>query len=128
MRYTLLVTGPAYGTQHAKSALLFARELLLVGHQIESIFFYREGVLNANEFVTSTSDEFDLVRAWKDLHDKKSVSLKICITAAMRRGIINKEESIRLKLSGYNLQSGFKLSSLLELATATLMCDRVIQF
>ena len=28
MRYTLLVTGPAYGTQQATSAYLFARALL----------------------------------------------------------------------------------------------------
>ncbi|HAI06519.1 MAG TPA: sulfurtransferase TusD, partial [Pantoea sp.] len=28
MRYTLLVTGPAYGTQQATSALLFARALV----------------------------------------------------------------------------------------------------
>ncbi len=49
MRYTLLVTGPAYGTQHASSALLFARALLAQGHQLESVFFYREGVLNANQ-------------------------------------------------------------------------------
>ena len=49
MRYTLLVTGPAYGTQQASSALLFARALLAAGHQLQSVFFYREGVLNANE-------------------------------------------------------------------------------
>ncbi len=57
MRYTLLVTGPAYGTQHASSALLFARALLAQGHQLESVFFYREGVLNANQLSAPASDE-----------------------------------------------------------------------
>ncbi len=67
MRYTLLVTGPAYGTQHASSALLFARALLQAGHQLESVFFYREGVLNANQLTAPASDEVDVVREWQQL-------------------------------------------------------------
>ena len=43
MRYTLLVTGPAYGTQQASSALLFARALLAAGHQLQSVFFLSRG-------------------------------------------------------------------------------------
>ncbi len=44
MRYSLLVTGAPYGTQQSTSALLFARALLTTGHQLDSVFFYREGV------------------------------------------------------------------------------------
>lgn len=43
MRFTLMVTGPAYGTQQASSALQFAKALLAEGHSLESVFFYREG-------------------------------------------------------------------------------------
>ncbi len=43
MRYALLVTGPAYGTQQATSALLFANALLAAGHQLESVFFIGKG-------------------------------------------------------------------------------------
>ncbi|SUH34518.1 sulfur transfer complex subunit TusD [Salmonella enterica subsp. enterica] len=48
MRYAIMVTGPAYGTQQASSALQFAHALLNEGHELASVFFYREGVYNAN--------------------------------------------------------------------------------
>ncbi|MDF7661436.1 sulfurtransferase complex subunit TusD [Erwiniaceae bacterium L1_54_6] len=128
MRYTLLVTGPAYGTQHASSALLFARALLQAGHQLESVFFYREGVLNANQFTAPASDEVDLVREWQQLHQLHGVALNICVAAALRRGVTDAQEAARLQLAGSNLQAGFVLSGLGALAEAALTCDRLVQF
>ncbi|HBQ79845.1 MAG TPA: sulfurtransferase TusD, partial [Erwinia persicina] len=37
MRFCLMVTGPAYGTQQASSAWLFANALLEEGHTLDSI-------------------------------------------------------------------------------------------
>lgn len=42
MRFALMVTGPAYGTQQASSALQFAHALLEAGHELASVFFYQE--------------------------------------------------------------------------------------
>jgi tRNA 2-thiouridine synthesizing protein D len=128
MRYTLLVTGPAYGTQQASSALLFARALLAAGHQLESIFFYREGVLNANQLTAPASDEVDLVRAWQALRQEQGVVLNVCVAAALRRGVTDPQEATRLQLAGSNLQPGFELSGLGALAEAALSCDRLVQF
>ncbi|MDU4093000.1 MAG: sulfurtransferase complex subunit TusD [Pantoea sp.] len=127
MRYTLLVTGPAYGTQQASSALLFARALLAAGHQLESIFFYREGVLNGNQLTAPASDEFDIVRAWQTLQ-QQGVSLNICVAAALRRGVTDEQEAASQGLAGANLQPGFTLAGLGALAEAVLTCDRVVQF
>ena len=128
MRYTLLVTGPPYGTQNASSALLFTRALMKVGHRLESIFFYHEGVLNANQLSTPDSNEMDIVREWTKLHEKSGVILNICVAAALRRGIINAQEAARLRLENFNLQPGFKLSSLSALSEAVLNCNRLVQF
>ena len=128
MRYTLLVTGPAYGTQQASSALQFARALLAAGHQLDSIFFYREGVMNANQLTAPASDEYDLVRAWQTLHQEEGVALNICVAAALRRGITDAQEANRLQLAGNNLQPGFEMSGLGALAEAALTCDRMVQF
>ena len=128
MRYTLMVTGPAYGTQQATSAYLFARALLTAGHQLESVFFYREGVLNANQLTAPASDEFDLVRAWQALHQEEGVALNICVAAALRRGVSDAQEAARLQLAGSNLQPGFTLSGLGALAEAALSCERMVQF
>lgn len=128
MRYALLVTGPAYGTQQASSALQFARALLEEGHELISIFFYREGVYNANQLTAPASDEFDLVRAWQSLYQQHRVALHICVAAALRRGISDEAEAHRLGLPGFNLQPGFLLSGLGALAEASLTCDRMVQF
>ncbi|KTS29080.1 sulfurtransferase complex subunit TusD [Pantoea stewartii] len=128
MRYALLVTGPAYGTQQATSALLFANALLAAGHQLESVFFYREGVLNANQLSAPASDEFDLVRAWQSLHQAHGVALNICVAAALRRGVTDAQEASRLALPGANLQPGFTLAGLGTLAEAALRCERMVQF
>lgn len=128
MRFALLITGPAYGTQQASSALLFARAVLAEGHKLGSIFFYREGVYNANQLTAPASDEFDLVRAWQALNKEHGVDLHICVAAALRRGVADEAEASRLGLAAANLQPGFSLSGLGALAEAALSCDRVVQF
>lgn len=128
MRYALLVTGPAYGTQQSSSALLFARALLAAGHHLGSVFFYRDGVLNANQLTAPASDEKDMVRAWQDLQQEKGVALNICVAAALRRGVADAQEAQRLNLPASNLQPGFTLSGLGALAEAMLSCDRLVQF
>ncbi|MEX9253992.1 sulfurtransferase complex subunit TusD [Pseudenterobacter timonensis] len=118
MRFALMVTGPAYGTQQASSALQFAQALLTAGHELKSVFFYREGIYNANQLTAPASDEFDLVRAWQALNEHHGVELHICVAAALRRGVTE----------GANLQPGFSLSGLGALAQAALTCDRMVQF
>lgn len=128
MRFAIVVTGPAYGTQQASSALQFARAVLNEGHELSSIFFYQEGVYNANMLTSPASDEFDVVRAWQQLNQTQGVTLNICVAAALRRGIVDETESARLGLAAANLQPGFILSGLGALAEASLTCDRVVQF
>ncbi|AEW44766.1 sulfur transfer protein complex, TusD subunit [Serratia symbiotica str. 'Cinara cedri'] len=128
LNYCLLVTGPAYGTQQASSAYQFSLALLAQGHIISSIFFYHEGVLNANKLTAPASDEFDLVRAWKQLAEQHSITLNVCIAAALRRGVTNEQESRKQGLSETNLQPGFTLSGLGALSEALLSNDRIIQF
>lgn len=128
MRFALLVTGPAYGTQQASSAWQFASAVLAEGHELTNIFFYREGVYNANQLTAPANDEFDLVRAWQMLHENHGVELHICVAAALRRGVTDDAEALQPGLTAANLQSGFSLSGLGALAEAALTCDRMVQF
>ena len=120
MRFAIVVTGPAYGTQQASSAFQFAQALIAEGHEL--------GVYNANQLTSPASDEFDLVRGWQQLNAQHGVALNICVAAALRRGIVDETEAGRLGLASSNLQSGFTLSGLGALAEASLTCDRVVQF
>ena len=127
MRYSILVTGAPYGTQQASAAYQFALALLGRGHQLVSVFFYREGVLNGNQLSSPASDEFDLVRAWQQLSAAHQVELNVCVAAALRRGVIDHDEATQHELQA-NLQSGFSLTGLGSLAEASLSCDRLVQF
>ncbi len=128
LRYCLLVTGPAYGTQQASSALQFAEALIHEGHCLQSVFFYREGVLNANQLTSPANDEYHLVHAWQRLGQAHQVALNVCVAAALRRGVTDAEQAALLSLPAANLQPGFSLSGLGELAQSVLTSDRVIQF
>ncbi|WWP00984.1 MAG: sulfurtransferase complex subunit TusD [Candidatus Dasytiphilus stammeri] len=132
MRFVLLVTGPAYGTQNATSAFLFANALISNNHKLLCVFFYGEGIYNANKLTSPASDEFDLVRAWHKLHLEQGVNLYVCSSAAMRRGLIN-IQSINKTIGSQpnmvsNLQSGFVITGLSSLAQTILHCDRLVQF
>lgn len=128
MRFAILVTGPAYGSQQASSALQFSQAVIEEGHTLESVFFYREGVHNANLLTSPASDEFDLVRAWQQLHQQHGVELHICVAAALRRGVTDADQATQFGLPCHNLQPGFTLSGLGALAQASLTCDRTVQF
>ncbi|CEE90884.1 putative intracellular sulfur oxidation protein [Xenorhabdus nematophila str. Anatoliense] len=128
LSYCLLVTGPAYGTQQASSAYQFAQALIVAGHTLHSVFFYREGVQNGNQLVAPANDEFDMVRAWQVLAAHNQCNLYICIAAALRRGVVDEQQSQELDLPAANLADGFELSGLGSLAEAMMLCDRVIQF
>lgn len=128
LNYCLLVTGPAYGTQQASSAWQFAQAVLDAGHRITCVFFYREGVLNANQLTSPANDEFDLVRAWVALAQQHGVELNVCVAAALRRGVVDNQHSEPLERVAANLQAGFTLSGLGALAEAALSCDRLVQF
>lgn len=128
MRFALMVTGPAYGTQQASSAYQFACAVLNSGHELSSVFFYQDGVGNANALTSPASDEFDLVRAWQRLHEQHQIALHICVAAALRRGVVDDTEAGQQGLPCANLQTGFSLSGLGALAEAALTCDRMVQF
>lgn len=125
MRYALVITGPVYGTQNATSAWMFAKALLKADHIIDSIFFYQEAVSNANMLTSPANDEHNLVEEWIKLSIEENINLNICVSAALRRGVIDQEHA---REGMYNFHPQFNFSGLGALATSLLTCDRVIQF
>lgn len=128
LTYCLLITGPAYGTQQAASAYQFADALLEEGHSLKTLFFYSEGVSNANVLTSPANDEFNLVKAWQQLAKKTNCEMHICVSAALRRGITDKEQADILSLAASNLGDGFIMSGLGSLAEAMITTDRTIRF
>ncbi|KLV05605.1 sulfurtransferase complex subunit TusD [Photobacterium ganghwense] len=128
LTYVLVVQGPAYGTQAARSAYQFAEAVLAKGHSLSRIFFYQDGVHNGSALTAPASDEFDLVAAWQQLARSHGVELQTCVAAALRRGIVGQQEATQNQLPTTNLAEGFEQAGLGGLAEAMLTADRVIQF
>jgi tRNA 2-thiouridine synthesizing protein D len=128
LSYTLLVNGPVYGSQSARSAYQFALALLKQGHKLHSVFFYQDGVSNGSNLTVPANDEFDLASEWQKLASEYDISLETCVAAALRRGVVSSEESEQHQLSGSNLASGFTQTGLGSLSEALLTQDRVVQF
>lgn len=121
LSYTIIVMGPAYGTQASVCAYQFCQSLLNTQHHtIESVFFYSDGVYNANSFTDPANDEFDIVSAWQTLAKQYQIRLAVCISAAQRRGVVYHENN--------NLASGFELVGLGGLSESLSHSDRSIQF
>ena len=87
------------------------------GHEVTRVFFYNDGVNNANKLSEPQSDDRNIVKLWSTLAEEHEVDLVVCIAAALRRGI--KEEV---------LADGFRISGLGQLVEAGIINDRLVVF
>lgn len=117
MKYVIAVKHGVYGSQGAYLAYQITKELLTEGHQITQIFFFQDGVSNANKLVYPANDEVNLVENWKNLAETHRLSLHLCISAAQRRGIVEN-----------NTANHFTLAGLGEFSQAMLQADRLLTF
>jgi len=108
--------GP-YTHQASDSALHFARAALEKGHLVTRIFFYSDGVYNANQFIQPQTDERNLVTMWSNLASQYKIDLVVCVATANRRGI-----------QPELLASGFRISGLGQLVEAGIDSDRTLVF
>ena len=124
MRYVLQVTQPLYGGQGSALAVQLAEALLVNGHQLDQIFFYREGVYNGNAFSYPANDEINILAVWQKLAKQYQVRLNLCVAAAQRRGVVSVESSQDNQQQ--NLAEGFEIAGLGEFSRALLEADRLI--
>lgn len=117
MKFGILVNEGPYNHQASDSAYLFAKAALEKGHEIYRVFFYYDGVLNANSIAEPPTDDRLVSKRWGELAEEHSLDLVVCVAAALRRGV--KEE---------NLAKGFRISGLGQLIEAGIQGDRVVVF
>ena len=128
VKFSVVVTGAPYGSQSASSAYQFCAAAASAGHQITGVFFYLEGVLNANQLVSPATDEVNLPDLWATLATQYQFPLEVCVSASLRRGVVNEQEAEQLALAQFNLKPPFVLSGLGQLAELSANCDRLVQF
>lgn len=128
MIFSLVITGAPYSTQCADTALRYARSLLQQGHTLHRVFFYADGVHAGSALACPPQDEFNIPEAWAELAQQHQLDLVVCIAAAVRRGVLDANESRRYEKHGSNLADSFVLSGLGQLVEAGILSDRVVTF
>jgi len=126
--YSILITSPPYKGQNAQRAIAFARTAIAEGHTVNNVFFYGDGVHHANDYMVEVGGEFYPLEAWKALHNEFGVTLLLCITAAIKHGVLSKQEADINARKGANLATGFDQAGLGEFFAALHHCDKVVQF
>jgi len=117
VKFGILVNEGPYTHQASDSAYLFTKAALEKGHQIYRVFFYHDGVNNANKYTEPPQDDRHVVNRWSKLAEQYEVDLVVCVAAALRRGI--KDEL---------LAPGFRISGLGQLVEAGIQGDRLVVF
>ncbi len=117
MKFGILVNEGPFQHQASDSAYLFTKAALEKGHEIYRVFFYYDGVNNANKLSEPQADDRDLVKLWSALAQEHKVDLVVCVAAALRRGI---KDDI--------LAPGFRISGLGQLIESGIVADRQITF
>jgi len=128
MKFALHVTSAPYSSQGNLSALNFAKALAKKNHTLTRVFFSSDAVLTGSALTVPPQDEINLSEAWSDLAKTGDIELILCISACLRRGIVDETEAERYQLASNNLRPGFIISGLGQLAEAAIINDRLVTF
>ncbi len=122
-----VLTGP-YSKHSNTTALRFCQASLKKGHSIKRVFFSGDGVLSGTSLAVTPQDEPDIYQQWQSLAKDEEIELVVCVSACLRRGILNASESERYEKGAFNLSEAFVLSGLGQLVEAGLESDRLVTF
>lgn len=117
MKIGVLVNEGPFTHQASDSAYQFTKAAIEKGHQVLRVFFYYDGVNNANKLSEPQSDDRNIVKLWGELAKEHNVDLVVCVAAALRRGI---KDDI--------LAEGFRISGLGQLIELGMAADRTVVF
>src|SRR5688572_29888830 len=98
MKFAIALFSAAHAPS-SRRALLFAQAALAGGHEIVRLFFYQDGVYNADNSIVTPQDEQDLPRQWRTFVSDHQLDGVVCIAAALRRVVLNAEEAQRYQRS-----------------------------
>ena len=126
--FSIVVHAPPYSSEAAGTALRFAEAVLRAGHGIYRIFFFAEGVHNANRLTVVSRDAVNLQDKWRELIRNNGLDGTVCVSSAINRGIVDAEQAQRHELDGSSMHPEFTIGGLGQLIDASLNSDRTVSF
>ncbi|MEI6757763.1 MAG: sulfurtransferase complex subunit TusD [Chlorobium sp.] len=82
----LLKEGP-YNHQASDTAWKFAEAAIKMGHTVDAVFLYNDGVSNVTKLMDPPQDDRNIAHRWSELSKQHGVEILACIAASKRRGI-----------------------------------------
>ena len=79
MKFGILVNEGPFTHQASDTAYRFTVAALEKGHEIMRVFFYHDGVNNANKLSEPQSDDRNLVELWSELGKQHDIELALII-------------------------------------------------
>jgi tRNA 2-thiouridine synthesizing protein D len=128
MKFGIVINEGPYQHQSSDTAYHFTKAALSAGHDIFRVFFYHDGVNNGTSLTAPPQDDRHIVNRWSTLAEEHDLDLVVCVAAAQRRGIMDKDEAKRHGKDAVNLAEGFRISGLGQLIEAGIEADRLMVF
>lgn len=70
-RFLVFVTRSPFDSLNGKTALAFCEAAIELGHEIEHVFFYQQGVQHANVNIQPGSGESNMLTQWITFSEQK---------------------------------------------------------
>ncbi len=128
MKFALHITCAPYSKQGNLSGLNFAKAIIEKGHTLTRVFFSSDGVQTGSQLTVIPQDEIDIPTAWSELATANNIELILCISACLRRGLLDQDEAERYEKAASNIRQPFIISGLGQLAEAAITNDRLVTF
>ena len=128
MKFSIVIFAAPYSTESAATALRFAESLIQQGHELYRLFFFGDGVHNASKLTVVAQDEINLQLQWSKLIEEHDIDSVICVSSALRRGVLDQAEAERHELGTASAYEGSQVAGLGQLIDAALHSDRVVNF
>jgi|TARA_B110000967_G_C18877457_1_gene559184 tRNA 2-thiouridine synthesizing protein D len=128
VKFSIVIFAAPYSTESAATALRFAESLIQQGHELYRLFFFGDGVHNASKLTVVAQDEINLQLQWSKLIEEHDIDSVICVSSALRRGVLDQAEAERHELGTASAYESSQVAGLGQLIDAALHSDRVVNF
>jgi tRNA 2-thiouridine synthesizing protein D len=128
VKFSIVIYAAPYSAESAATALRFAQSLIEQGHEVYRLFFFGDGVHNASKLTVVAQDEINLQQQWSKLIEEHDIDSVICVSSALRRGVLDQTEADRHELGTASAYESSEVAGLGQLVDAALYSDRVVNF
>jgi tRNA 2-thiouridine synthesizing protein D len=126
--YSLVVLSSPVSGHGARHAAAFASSAIARGHTLRRVFFLDEGTYTGADLSVFPQDEDDRLAPWIQLAEQKGVELVLCISSALKRGMLDASEAERHEKATASMHEAFTIAGLGQLVDASANSDRLITF